>query len=452
MSPRPRPGSLGAALVRHAALAGVALVLVAGVTMIGIWRYADDEAHRTAERVSTEIAETVIVALARYDYEPGDEEHRARVIRTLDPYLHSGLVERVKIWRLDGDLATIVVSDERRIEGETRPVDRELARRLDAGEAVTFPIPLDDEHRYETDRADQLVEVFIGFEDAGDAPMRLELYVPVDIGGTVRHVAGSLVPLVLGALVLLALLTLPLTVALARRMQREAERRQDVLRYGLAASDRERRELARRLHDGVIQDLAGVGLMLDTAAGDETAEPAGPRRQRLLRRARALVADDIRELRGMLTELTPAGPAPDDLAELLDRLVAEVTGRAAAPRPDDAAPPGPADAPAIAVDAEPGLSLDDRQAFLVYHCVRELLRNAVHHSAAAHVTVTATGDDGMLTVTVADDGAGFDPAAARATGHLGLQLVEQALADEGGRLTVDSSPGAGSRAVVRIPR
>ncbi|WP_116953173.1 sensor histidine kinase [Jiangella endophytica] len=432
---RPRPGSLGSALLRHAALAGLALVLVAGVTMIGIWRYADDEAHRSAEQVSTEIAESVIVALARYEYEPADEEHRARVMRTLDPYLRSGLVDRVKIWRLDGDLATIVVSDERRIEGETRPVDRDLARRLDAGEAVTFQVPLDDEHRYETDRADELVEVFIGFEDARGAPMRLELYVPVDIGGTVRHVAGSLVPLVLGALVLLALLTLPLTLALARRMRRDAERRQDVLRYGLAASDRERRELARRLHDGVIQDLAGVGLMLDTATGGESADPG---RERLLQRARSLVADDVRELRTMLTELTPAGPAPDDLAALLERLAAEVTARAADP-------------PAVTVDAAPGLSLDDHRAFLVYHGVRELLRNAVRHGAATHVAVSAADDGDALTVTVADDGVGFDPAAARATGHLGLRLVEQALTDEGGGLTVRSSPGTGSRVTVRIP-
>lgn len=425
MSDRPR--GLGRALARHAALTTAALVLVSGVTMLGIWRYADDEAHRTAEQVSTEIAETVIVALARYEYEPADEEHRRRVMRALGPYLDSGLVGRVKIWRLDGDVATIVVSDERRIEGETRPVDHELARRLDAGEAVTYRVPLDDEHRFETSRADELVEVFIGFEDAQARPMRLELYVPVDIGGTVRHVAGSLVPLVLGALLLLAALTLPLTIALARRMHRDAERRQELLRYGLAASDQERRDLARRLHDGVIQDLAGAGLLLDTV---DAGEPAGP----TLERVRGLIADDVRQLRSMLTDLTPAGPLPADAAALMHRLATEL-----------GSDPVPID-----TDVPPGLTLDDDTATVLFRTVRELLRNAVRHSGATHIGVRVRADGGGLTAVVADDGAGFDPAHARAGGHIGLAMVEQALADDGGSLTLDSSP-AGTRAVVRLP-
>ncbi|SDU78598.1 sensor histidine kinase [Jiangella alkaliphila] len=425
MSDRPR--GLGRALARHAALTAVALVLVSGVTMLGIWRYANDEAHRSAEQVSTEIAETVIVALARYEYAPADDEHRRRVMRTLDPYLDSGLVDRVKIWRLDGEVATIVVSDERRIEGETRPVDHELARRLDAGEAVTYRVPLDDEHRFETSRADELVEVFIGFEDALDRPMRLELYVPVDIGGTVRQVAGSLVPLVLGALLLLAAVTLPLTVALARRMHRDAERRQELLRYGLAASDQERRDLARRLHDGVIQDLAGAGLLLDTVTADEPARPT-------LQRVRGLIAANVRHLRSMLTELTPAGPLPADAAALMHRLAAEL---------------GSEQLP-ISTDAPPGLTLDDDTATLLFRAVRELLRNAVRHSGATHLGVRVRADDADLTATVTDDGAGFDPAQARAAGHIGLAMVEQALVDDGGSLALESSP-AGTRAVVRLP-
>lgn len=102
-------------------------------------------------------------------------------------------------------------------------------------------------------------------------------------------------------------------------------------------------------------------------------------------------------------------------------------------------------------DAPAGLSLDDRHAFLVCHCARELLRNAVRHSGSTNVAISATGYGAALTLTVADNGSGFDPTTVRAAGHLGLELVEQALADEGGHLTLHSSLGAGTRVTVEVP-
>jgi two-component system NarL family sensor kinase len=78
-----------------------------------------------------------------------------------------------------------------------------------------------------------------------------------------------------------------------------------------------RREVAERLHDNVIPDLASTGLLLETAAG----VPAS--------RARALIADacarivaDVRQLRGLLTELMPPMIDPSMARDAFVRLVA----------------------------------------------------------------------------------------------------------------------------------
>jgi signal transduction histidine kinase len=60
-----------------------------------------------------------------------------------------------------------------------------------------------------------------------------------------------------------------------------------------------------------------------------------------------------------------------------------------------------------------------------------------------------------MALEIADDGAGFDPGAARrralATGHLGLRSMAERIETAGGRLTIDAAPGRGTRVVLRLP-
>lgn len=94
---------------------------------------------------------------------------------------------------------------------------------------------------------------------------------------------------------------LPLARRLARRLaERESERR-ELLHTALAASDRERRRLAARLHDGIIQDLASAGLTLENLG--VTSDNRDDDSAATLARLSDLVDAEIAELRVFLTEL-----------------------------------------------------------------------------------------------------------------------------------------------------
>jgi two-component system, NarL family, sensor kinase len=417
------------ALLRHAALTGVVALLLSALTVAGIWVFARQEAYRTAGGVATRVAAAVIVTLSRHDYDRPPES----ALAGLSPFLESGMVSRVKVWRVDGEQVQVVLSDEPRVVGDRRRFDAGLARRLDAGEVVVLPVPDDPEHRFERTAGGSMLEAFVGFRDAAGHPMRLEVYVGIDRPATVRAAMLALLPLMLGSLLLLAIATVPLTVLLARRVERDQRERQAVLHYGLAASERERRELAQKLHDGVIQDLAGTGLLLDALRRDE---PAGTERRALLDRAHAVVEDDVVELRSLLTELFPAGIGNHDVQAALHELADEF-------RDDD---------PEIRISVSPAVRPGERRVILLHRIARELVRNAVRHAAPSRVEVVVepTTSGGSL-LTVIDDGCGFDPAAPPREGHIGLRLVEQVVEENGGRFRVTSAPGRGTTAAVDLP-
>jgi signal transduction histidine kinase len=81
--------------------------------------------------------------------------------------------------------------------------------------------------------------------------------------------------------------------------------------------------------------------------------------------------------------------------------------------------------------------------------VAEAVRNAVKHSDASLVTVSCEISGGVVTVTVADNGCGFDPALAGQGAGLRHSVVGR-LAHEGGSVTIDSAPGRGARLVLRL--
>jgi signal transduction histidine kinase len=113
----------------------------------------------------------------------------------------------------------------------------------------------------------------------------------------------------------------------------------------------------------------------------------------------------------------------------------------------------------VSVDVSDVADLPRPTAEALYRCAHEALRNVAAHSGAEQVeiaVVVSTGTDGdaEVTMTVDDDGRGFERsrlAESRADGHLGLQALGDLVADSGGSLTASSSPGQGTRIVVRMP-
>jgi signal transduction histidine kinase len=90
----------------------------------------------------------------------------------------------------------------------------------------------------------------------------------------------------------------------------------------------------------------------------------------------------------------------------------------------------------------------------VFRMVQEAILNIVRHSGATSVLIQAGIDDGHVWVDIEDDGCGFEPSAVqpdaeslRGIGLLGMRERAELL---GGRLTIDSAHGEGTRIMVRI--
>jgi protein-histidine pros-kinase len=85
-----------------------------------------------------------------------------------------------------------------------------------------------------------------------------------------------------------------------------------------------------------------------------------------------------------------------------------------------------------------------------YRIAQEALENAVKHAAARRLQVSLEQDGAAVTLTVADDGGGFDPAGKAAAERYGLQGMRERAELAGGRLAVDSRPGQGTRVTLTI--
>jgi two-component system sensor histidine kinase DegS len=205
------------------------------------------------------------------------------------------------------------------------------------------------------------------------------------------------------------------------------------------AAEEERIRLAANLHDGPIQRLASVSLTLDRAMlrldrGDPVV--AGD----LLERGQDELQAEVDALRRMMTELRPpildeagfeAGVRDlvDDFAERTN-LGGHVTGALLAPLPPD---------------TETAL----------YRVVQEALWNVAKHADATAVEVELRDFEGIVELTVADDGQGFRPASSTSLlrdGHYGLVGMRERIQSTGGLLVVESVPGAGTRVTARVPR
>ena len=85
----------------------------------------------------------------------------------------------------------------------------------------------------------------------------------------------------------------------------------------------------------------------------------------------------------------------------------------------------------------------------VYYCCSEAIQNATKHGGrAVHVSVALAEADGRLTFRVVDDGPGFAVGEVRG---LGLQNMEDRLGALGGRLTIATAPGRGTRISGHVP-
>jgi signal transduction histidine kinase len=190
------------------------------------------------------------------------------------------------------------------------------------------------------------------------------------------------------------------------------------------------RRVERDLHDGAQVHLATLAMHLGMAKeqlGDHGDPPDVARARELLEAAHRGAKGALGELRDLARGIHPPvldNGLEDALATLAATSAIPVELRCDLP-----------ERPAPAIET------------IAYFCAAELLANAAKHSHATLVTIQATGRDGMLLLSVGDDGVGgADPA--RGSGLSGLG---QRVHTVDGRLEIASPPGGPTRITVRLP-
>jgi PAS domain S-box-containing protein len=208
------------------------------------------------------------------------------------------------------------------------------------------------------------------------------------------------------------------------RRRHEEEVRASRARIVRAADDA-RRRLERNLHDGAQQRLVSLSLSLRLVQTKLKDDPEGA--AAALAASRDELASALEELRELARGIHPAVLTDRGLAAAIEALVAR------SPVP-------------VTADV-PDLQLDPVVEAAVYYVVSESLANVAKYAQAETVAVQAAVVDGVVNVSVTDDGVGgADPAAGS-----GLRGLADRLAALDGSLVVDSPEGAGTRVHGEIP-
>jgi len=201
----------------------------------------------------------------------------------------------------------------------------------------------------------------------------------------------------------------------------------------LTAQEEERRRVSREIHDDLCQELAALAFELGEQLSAGLPEGIG---------------SWLKKLQGRISNLSVAAR---NLAHQLHPSSLEVLGLAAALR---ALCEEFSHRNGLVVKFKKGAvphRLPLEVASCLYRIAQESLQNAVKHSSAKHVVVKVGSNRKNVTLSVRDDGAGFDFHASKRKSGLGLASMEERVRLVDGSLSIESAPGHGTRITATVP-
>ncbi len=204
--------------------------------------------------------------------------------------------------------------------------------------------------------------------------------------------------------------------------------------------DRQRRELASAIHDGLAQQLFGIRAQMVLLKYPDKV----PNLESVVVEIIQILDDTMNDARSLSFELFPPVLYEVGLEAAIAWLAhnfGERTGLAC-----------------TSVCEGEGSELPEDLRSMAYQCVRELLANANKHAQATSIEITLNYVDQFLTILVEDDGVGFDvrkqerpTGVAKATFGFGLFSIRERLRSVDGRMLVDSKTGQGTRIFLSFP-
>lgn len=198
----------------------------------------------------------------------------------------------------------------------------------------------------------------------------------------------------------------------------------------------ERNRLAREIHDTLAQGLTAVSLKLETADALLEDQPETDKIRQMVSQALSLTRANLDEARRSVLDLRAVPLEGRTLPQALSQLAKEITERE------------PLEVTFEAISANRPLSL--RVEVGLYRIAQEALNNIQQHAEAKHVIITLEATDDRVSMTIVDDGKGFDPS--RIPDHsFGLIGVNERAKLLGGTFEIKSSTGEGAKAEIQVP-
>lgn len=421
---------ISVALTRFLLVGFASLVLVAVPTVLLFQNIAKDQALKAGMETWRNLSIDLLAPQTTEGVISNDAGALAQIDAIVRPRILDRSIARIKIWDLTG---RVLYSDESALIGRVYPLP-EAAALLHASEQSIAQVSSLNDHENEFERGQvprELVEVYTLARASTGQQLIYEAYLPTSVyNQEERALLAQMAPVGLAGLIVLNLAQLPSALDLARRVQHGRRSRERLLVHAVAAADHERRRLAQELHDGVIQDLAGVGYALSSLSL-HLGGTNGPAVETI----GSIVQRDVELLRAMVSELHPRGMDPQSLAGSLNDLGIPLSHAGVH----------------VEIDADEKLALDETTATLVFQVARESLHNAQKHAGPRNVEMRLSRVNACAVLTVVDDGRGFDATAEPVVGHFGLLLIRETVAEAGGTLLVDSQMGRGTRVELSLP-
>ena len=201
------------------------------------------------------------------------------------------------------------------------------------------------------------------------------------------------------------------------------------------ATLQERQRIARELHDSIEQEMGGVAIQISIARRRLNQDPlqadsALTLAQEMIRHCREEARSSIRDLRSVALE---QGGLPRAIQELLTPAATE------------------ANINLILNVRGPAVRLDARIESDLFRVAQEAVTNAIHHAAPSQIEIILDYLPNFVTLSVQDDGCGFDVSSAPPRGHFGLLGMHERANQQHTRLVIESRPGAGAKVILKIP-
>jgi signal transduction histidine kinase len=202
----------------------------------------------------------------------------------------------------------------------------------------------------------------------------------------------------------------------------------------LKGEEKERTRLAQDLHDGLGGMLSGIKYSFNTMKGNLIMTPEN---EQAFERSMDMLDSSIKELRRVAHNMMPEALVKFGLDTALRDFCNDINQSGALT----------VNYQSIGMEGE---MIEQTTAITIYRIVQELINNTMKHAAAKHAIAQVSKTDGRFSITVEDDGNGFDTSVLNAAKGIGWSNIRSRVEFLKGKLDINSQPGKGTSVLIEL--